>query len=403
MSLIKKSKYICPFCFTEHKLNEVEFRCSSDPKKCAYEKDDKFTDMFGVEQLKGRVIKNMSEDEKNVMPKEAFCPKCGGKTTVRLCPTCHSELPYTVGEYEDLIFAVIGAKEAGKSHYISVLIDKIMNEIGTAFNCSLQPINDETIKRYRNDFYYPVFRKNEVIRVTRSARTDSSVRKPLIYTLTFKEDGILGGLLKSKKINNVVTVAFFDTAGEDLNEEDVMQTVNKYIYNSSGIIFLLDPLQLPEVREGLPVGTPLPEQNTEMEDLLARTANLIRKAKGINMNKLIEIPVAVAFSKMDAVAALMDPSSCINYPSKHVKQGKFDLGDFEDVNGFMESLVRSWGGENFANQLSANFKEHAYFGITALGCNPESNKIGKLRPHRVEDPFLWLLWKRKLIKSEKRK
>jgi len=96
-------------------------------------------------------------------------------------------------------------------------------------------------------------------------------------------------------------------------------------------------------------------------------------------------------------------SCCINYPSKHVEAGKFVISDFEDVNNTMESLVKQWGGANFTNQLSANFKEYAYFGLTALGCNPESNKINKLRPHRVEDPFLWLLWKYKLIKAEKRK
>lgn len=121
------------------------------------------------------------------------------------------------------------------------------------------------------------------------------------------------------------------------------------------------------------------------------------------MDKLIDIPVAVAFSKIDAVESLIDPSSCINYPSSHVSKGYFDLADFEDVNGTMESLVRNWGGENFANQLSSNFKEYAYFGLTALGCNPESNRIAKLRPHRVEDPFLWLLYKYKFIKGEKRK
>lgn len=57
------------------------------------------------------------------------------------------------------------------------------------------------------------------------------------------------------------------------------------------------------------------------------------------------------------------------------------------MNGTMESLVRSWGGENFAEQLSLNFKEYGYFGLTALGCNSVDGKITKLRPHRVEDPF----------------
>lgn len=393
MDFGKKDHYICPFCFTKHSLKEIGFICKNDKLNkageiCLNAKTQKFIPY---------------ESEVNKVPKSMSCDECGEEVVTKVCPTCHAELPYTIGEYEDLIFAVIGAKEAGKSHYIAVLIDKIMNEIGIAFDCSLQPIDDATIQRYRNDFYYPIFRKNEVIKVTRSAKADASVSKPLIYTLSFKEDSKIAKLFKGKSIKNVVTIAFFDTAGEDLNSEDTMKTVNKYIYNSSGIIFLLDPLQLPVVRESLPKDTVLPQQNAEIEDIFSRTANLIRKANGISMNKEIKIPVAVAFSKIDAVEELVGKSCCINYPSKHVEIGKFDIADFEDVNNTMESLVKQWGGTNFSNQLSANFKDYAYFGLTALGCNPESNKINKLRPHRVEDPFLWLLWKHKLIKAEKRK
>lgn len=389
-SLKKRDSYICPYCFSKHDLDDVNFICKNDPNECENARE-------------GVLFESQDEYGKNEMPEYAICNRCGEKSHIKVCPTCHAELPYGIGAYDDLVFAVIGAKEAGKSHYIAVLIDKIMNEISSAFNCSLSAVDDATIKRYRNDFYNPVFKRSELIRVTRSAKTDSSVKQPLIYNLTFKEQGLFGNFLKNKRINNVVTIAFFDTAGEDLDSEDTMKAVNRYIYNSSGIIFILDPLQLENVREMVPTGIPLPEQNTEIEDLLSRTANLIRKANGIKVDKLIDIPVAVAFSKMDAVESLIDPSSSINYTSSHINKGYFDLSDFEDVNGTMESLVRSWGGENFANQLSSNFKDFAYFGITALGCNPESSKITKLRPHRVEDPFLWLLYKHKLIKAEKRK
>jgi len=389
-NLKKKDYYICPYCFSKHSLSDVNFICKNDADICKNARE-------------AVVLKPENKDSESKMTDSVVCTECGDKTHIKICPTCQAELPFAIGEYDDLVFAVIGAKEAGKSHYIAVLIDKIMNQIGSAFDCSLAAVNDATINRYRNDFYNPVFKRSELIKVTRSAKTDSSVKQPLIYNLTFKDQGILGSFFKSKRISNVVTIAFFDTAGEDLDSEDTMKTVNKYIYNSSGIIFLLDPLQLENVRQMLPEGSPLPEQNTEIEDLLSRTANLIRKANDIKMNKLIDIPVAVAFSKMDAVEALIDPSSCINYTSNHVSKGCFDLADFEDMNGTMEALVRSWGGANFANQLSTNFKDYAYFGITALGCNPESDKITKLRPHRVEDPFLWLLYKQKLIKADKRK
>lgn len=407
MGLIKRD-YVCPFCFNKSDLYKVEFRCSSDSKKCPPEPDELLSDFLGLasSRMMPKVIK-LPEPANNVeklnllrMPREASCPHCKEKSSTRICPKCHSELPFTIGDYKDLIFAVIGAKEAGKSHYISILIDKIMKEVGAAFNCSLQALNDATIHRYRKDFYNPLYKRREVIKATISGMADANVRVPLIYTLSFMGKG----LFQKNKINEVVTIVFFDAAGEDLDSEDTMSTVNKYICNSQGIIFLLDPLQLPIVRTSLPTGTPLPNENTEIEDLLSRTANLIRKARKLKRNELIDIPIAVAFSKIDAVRPLIDPSSCLNYPSKHIAEKAFDMGDFEDVNGEMESLLREWSGDQFDQQIRSSFKDYAYFGLTSLGCNPHGGqKILKLRPQRVEDPFLWLLWKQNILKAKKRK
>jgi TonB family protein len=397
-----KRTSICPFCFEKINLHKVDFRCTNDPQLCPPENDAVLAKFLRVDsQMMNKVVKipppaTLIAKIKSWLhkPQEATCHSCHEKTTTRLCPHCHSELPYTMGDYKDLIFAVIGAKEAGKSHYISVLINTIRNEIGDNFDCSLQPLNEETMTRYREVFYNPVFRKSEVIPATHSARADFNVRTPLIYTLSFRGKGFL----RRKTIRQVVTIAFFDTAGEDLNAEDTMRTENKYIYNSSGIILLLDPLQLRTVRAELPDNTPLPDENTETEDLVDRVAKLIRIAHGIKGGKLINIPIAVAFSKIDALEPLLEGSS-LNYASKH--EGHFDLEEFGNVSDEMESRVREWSGSSLINSLKNSFKTHAFFGLTALGCNPhKTHKIEKLRPRRIEEPFLWLLWKYKLISDQ---
>ena len=395
--------YICPFCFNKNNLYEVEFRCASDARKCAREADQKYSDFWGLGQVKymAKVIpvpspttplEKLKAFIKIKVSREMVCPSCKGKTSKRICPTCHSELPYTIGDYKDMIFAVIGSKDSGKSHYISVLITKIMNEIGTAFDCNLQPLSDETINRYRQDFYQPVYRKKEIIKGTVSARANRAVKMPLIYSLSFMGQNMFG---KKQKMD-VATVAFFDTAGEDMKAEDTMSTENKYIYNSSGIILLLDPLQMSEVRAQLPRGTPLPDQNTETVDIISRTATLIRRAHGIRQEELIDIPIAVAFSKIDAIQPLLDPSSSLLHDSKH--NGCFNIDDFDSMEGEMESLIREWSSNSIIAQVEHNFRYYGFFGLTALGCNPHNTlKIPKLRPHRVEDPFLWLLWKHRLI------
>lgn len=352
MSILKK-KYICPFCFESNQLSSIRFRCRNGPSKC---------------------------------------PHCKKDSRTRICGACHSELPYAIGEYKDMILSVIGAKEAGKSHYIAVLINAISNEIGASFNANLQPLNDETMTRYRDEFYKPIFSKKRTIEVTRSARADKSVRSPLIYTLSFAKKGLLGG----QRTRDIATISFFDTAGEDLTAEDIMRTENKYIYNSAGIILLLDPLQIDYVRDKLQGKVELPLQNTESDEILIRTTNFIRKARSIPQDKLIEIPLALAFTKCDALADLLPAQSALNYQSRH--NGFFDFGDFDAINGEMQALVSKWAGKNLLNQLKLNFKHYGFFGLTALGCNPgASQKITSVRPMRVADPFLWLLNKNKLI------
>jgi hypothetical protein len=286
------------------------------------------------------------------VPKQATCPSCKEISRKRICQTCHSELPDTLGDYTDLVFAVIGAKEAGKSHYIGVLIDQIIKQLSGSFNWNLEPLNDATIRRYREDFYKRIFDQHITITFTQSARADINVRTPLIYTLSFWGKNWLG----RERVSNLVTLVFFDTAGEDLDAEDLMRTENKYIYNAAGIILLLDPLQLDAVRDKLPKNVPLPSKNTESQDILTRVTRLIRSAKGLKATAAIDIPIAVTFSKMDALdsSSLLDPSSNFKADSKH--QGHFNLAEFNSVNTEMEALVREWSGEGLLAQLKHNFK-----------------------------------------------
>lgn len=403
MSFMKKN-YICPFCFNRSDLYQVKFRCANDPKRCPPEPDTIYSNFRRntTPKILAKVIQtpapktNLERLQSLKMPREAVCPHCNEKTSIRICPHCHSELPYTIGDYKDLIFAVIGTKEAGKSHYISVLIDKIMNEVGESFDCNLQSLDDDTRKRYREDFYNPVFRQREIIRATRSGRADDSVKTPLIYTISFMGKGVFN----RKKIRDVATIVFFDTAGEDLDAEDTMRTENKYIYDSSGIILLLDPLQLPEVRSQLPHSTPLPSENTEIKGLIDRVVKLIQKAQKLKHGQFIDIPVALTFSKIDALESLLDTQGNLTKATKH--NGCFNTDDFKAVNSEMEAYIREWKSGDLIRELNHNFKNYAFFGMTALGCNPHgSQKIEKLRPHRVEDPFLWLLWQHKLIPATK--
>ena len=400
-----KKDYICPYCFNQHPLYEVKFRC--DNEKCELEDDLVFSSFNGYSrpqemhhviappQPTGIVSKFFGK-----MPSELDCDDCGEQTTIKICPSCHSELPSTIGDFEDLIFAVVGAKETGKSHYISVLINELSKDIGEAYDCILEPLNDETITRYREDFWNPVFKRKETIQATRSGRADQTIRRPLIYTLKFFKKGAL----QKTKVHKVITLAFFDAAGEDLDAEDTMNLVNKYIYNSAGIILLLDPLQLDNVRENLPEGMHLPNINSDSNEILYRMTNLIRKAKNLKQDKKIDIPLAVAFSKIDAITSMLDASSPLRFPSHHEQSQAFDLTDFKNVQSEIEVLIKDWSASGMTRTLQVNYSSFGYFGVSSLGYNPDTDmKIKNLNPYRVADPFLWLLAEHKIINTNSRK
>lgn len=233
MAPLLNKTFLCPHCFERNRFRDVHFRCVNDPKRCAPEPDPKYSAFLGLgkPRMMAKTFKNPGPKglfggmKSFFIPRSVPCSHCGEISTRRICPACHSELPHTIGDFQDMIFSIVGAKESGKSHYIAVLLNEIMNSMGGAFNCNLQPVNDSTANRYREDFYKPIFRRRETIHGTRSARADFSVRQPLVYTLSFMGRGMFG----RKKISQVVTIAFFDTAGEDLNSEDTILTENKYI------------------------------------------------------------------------------------------------------------------------------------------------------------------------------
>src|SRR5262249_36809326 len=191
---------------------------------------------------------------------------------------CHQELPHTIGEYRSLIISVVGAKNAGKSHYLPMLIETLKNSIGPDLKFLLQPLNDDTTLRYARDYRDPLIAQKRLLGVTRSGLSDVTSRLPLVFRLSFYREFDSG----RREIENLVTLAFFDTAGEDMNSQDTMAYVNKYIFRSDGIILLLDPLQLDHVRDRVGPGVALPARDIETSDIVTRLDRLIHSGRDLD-------------------------------------------------------------------------------------------------------------------------
>lgn len=392
-----KTHYICPYCFSKHKINNVKFRCKN--QRCIKEPDTELSTYEGGRTISMNKVITPQKVKPLIMPRSAVCPECNENTTKKICPSCHNELPREIDTVKDIIISIVGAKNTGKSHYIAVLIDQ-MRKISYNFNACWSPINTQISNRYKTDFYNPLFKSHKLLSATTSGMSVSSTaRKPLIYELVFGSSGFM------KKNNTVVYLTFFDTAGEDLDDEDVMNTVNKYISRSSGIIFLLDPLQIHQVRDSLGNDVIQASSATKIEDvatpseIIGRVSNMIRDFNSKRAAQKIDVPVAATFTKIDAIESLLPRGNTIMETSPHYELGEFDSSDAENINQEIESMLIDWNGHDYTQQLSINYSKYSFFGASSLGKIPEKGNIDVIRPHRIEDPLLWLLALNNVIPS----
>jgi hypothetical protein len=363
------NKFTCPYCYAEHNFTECGLKCTYNiigdiTKKCK----------FGFPKDKDDWIPYAYKKK---------CIKCKEAAKQLFCDVMTKEIPIEFLSMKGLPIALLGAKASGKSNYIGVLINEIKKKMTSPFNCSLATACSQESKKAYDDLYYrPLYEEGLTVRGTDAG----TIVPPLIFPLRFMD--------KKNRIVNMTALTFYDTAGENLNDKSVMHTFNRYITNAKGIILLLDPLQVPKIRDMLTANgfTALPDKNTETADVLNVIIDVIRNVK--NIKGQIQIPLAIVFTKSDVLEQynILPENSCLKEESEHIKHGAFMRPDFENTNIEMQDLINYWLDDALISNIK-QFKRYSFFGVSSLGGNPNGTKIDSkgIRPRRVLDPLLWLL------------
>jgi len=367
--------FVCPYCYSTHKLKDCGLKCSCNS-----------SGMFTA-----KCPSNIYKEYNDWIPryKNRHCIKCNKAAVDIYCPAfVDRAIPAEYIKMKSLRIALLGAKSVGKSNYIGVLIEEVRNRMSMAFNCSLSlAFTKESQDAYDQYYYRPLYKDGYTVQAT-----DAGVQvPPLIFPLAFMD--------KSYKIAQTTALTFYDTAGENLNDTNSMHLFNGYIANAQGIMLLLDPLQVPEIRDQLTAKgfTDLPQQNTETARVLDAVIKVITSVNSIEGQ--IGIPLALVFTKIDVLEQynILPANSCFRKESEYMSKGMFVQSDFENAHLQMEALIDNWLEGALMSYIKL-FKHYAFFGVSALGASPVGNMLGgKVKPRRVLDPLLWLLAREKYI------
>ncbi|TPG83578.1 hypothetical protein EEL32_17610 [Brevibacillus laterosporus] len=386
---------VCPYCFAKYSPEQVVFRAThhrDDDENYALQEDEilnQYRDKFGldsIEELEAVIDPATIPHENQLYVDQVLVgltDRYGMVTKRRLCPKCHNELPITAGKAPSNIISIVGASQVGKSVYMTSLIHTLQNTTANHFNAACMPLNAQISRKFRENYEAPLFERGQLLDSTQKEKR----QEPFIFQFIFKDSE-----------QAPLILVFFDVAGEGMVDREYLELYASHVKNSSGILFLVDPLQIRTIRDKIMfnVGDEPGEFTARYDEPREVLITLFENFIGYEEHSKTNIPTAVVLTKSDMLHMLKeDDSEYIKSNSNvfrnYVHEDHLNTTEFENINGeicrFIEKVDRP-----FKDALEVYFTNTAYFAVSALGSNPVNQKVtGVVTPVRVDEPFVWLL------------
>ena len=401
-----KREFLCPLCFNKSPVEEIIKHCPLEGSA-----HNGPIHLSFLQKYFGKAIVELTCDaceegkdgasKKKTLVDGIICPICLQKNDAadaRQLDACL--LPIDLVECAPSYIAVIGLRNSGKSHYIASLIQslyEIAGDIHWEFACP----DEKTTKNYYDRYTSYLCNNLKVLPSTRKyEEQDIYGKRPLIYTLEFKPPH------KRRKF----TCFFYDAAGEDLEESDasLLRETLRYLQQASGVILLVDPMQLPGICSSETMEDYFKQYKIEKRHSACSTAELLRKIHQIlprkRSNGKSRIPVALAFSKVDALRPLFGKDSSVflnsSYEDKTVAH-QVNMNNLSLIDEEMREWLQEYQGkDDVLGTAEECFDNLACFGVSALGNGVlSSSNLGHLNsppiPYNCLDPMLCPSWPRR--------
>lgn len=268
----------------------------------------------------------------------------------RLCPDCHNPLPLPdYGKYPVIFISVVGVTGAGKTVYLNQLLTKFADVIaGTGFRVGAHNL-DAVGESVCPGSPLP------------GSTDDKMMRRPLAVSLMNNDPNA-----NPKGL----TIVFYDIAGENcVNEQGnpdtarARSTIGHFIASCHGLIFLIDPEQLPPFASGSIV------RPSDIGNVVGVMSDV-----RVNMNPdeptWDNIPVAVTIAKSDKLrnCASIERDNAIFSYGAPVKG--YDRDENMGIHEFLKTFL-----DANANTVIApldTFRRQSYFAVSAITCGVDS-------------------------------
>lgn len=363
-----RSDVLCPYCLEALRSTDLKNSCPL----CG-----SFAVPSKIEQLMGKTPR---------------CTQPGCHNTLASnvqCGSCEAALPTDIMDYSKYLrFSILGISGAGKSNFLTTMLHEMRHTAG--FPLVLSPMDDNTSTAFQENDRSVYERRQPV-----AATPPGTPPQPQQWRIRDRAK-------MTDKVIPCYSLTVFDGAGEDC--ENINPVISRYISGSKVLVILIDPLALHGVKatiapEILNWSTTAQHDANASADMVNGLADYIRKSCGIKAGMKIDRDVAVVFTKIDAVLDSFG-SATVTRQSPHAMRKAFVKADADQVDAEIRDWLESQGETDFVNAVETNFptKRVRFFGVSSFGQPPTSgSQLGKVMPHRVLDPLMWMLSKEGII------
>ena len=313
-----------------------------------------------------------------------------------------TEYPIQSSRAQDVSLKVVimGPKRSGKTTYVQALINYLNNQLAVQMRARLLPEdNDEyTLKKMQEMESFVT--EGNLPQATQSASPFASgsnatsltdPRKPMKF---FFENG---------EPVPIKRLEITDVAGEDMDKLETMDLYSKQVAEADLIIFLVDPLQIKQVRVAL-AGKPLPQEGgADPFNVLRNLGELIeRNQERLSPNQ----KYAVVISKFDGIEDLsstpdnhmsgtITPGLAVTRDPMTNTEATFDkLADIQDnarVHNEALAILERLRAGDFVTLVKNKLPSAQYFVVSALGHASYNDRMDSagISSFRISDPIRW--------------